>query len=48
MKTTVLIIVLFFSFNLYCQERTNDKIVLNNGSIMFGKIEKIKTDAVEF
>jgi hypothetical protein len=48
MKTTVLILVLFFSFNLYCQERTNDKIVLNNGSIMFGKIEKIKTDAVEF
>ena len=48
MKTTVLIIVLFLSYNLYCQERTNDKIVLNSGSIMFGKIEKIKTDAVEF
>ena len=48
MKTTVVIIALIFSYNLYCQERTNDKIVLNNGRIMFVKIEKIKTDAVEF
>ena len=48
MKTTVVIIVLLLSYNLYCQERTNDKVVVNNGSIMFGKIEKIKTDAVEF
>lgn len=48
MKTTVIIVVLFLSYNLYCQQQTQDKIVLKNGKTMLGKIEKIKTDVVEF
>ncbi|MFZ1279982.1 MAG: hypothetical protein WAR59_04040 [Ignavibacteriaceae bacterium] len=48
MKTTVIIVVLFLTYNLYCQEQMQDKIVLTNGKTIVGKIEKIETDFVEF
>lgn len=49
MKTTVIIVVLFLTYNLYCQEQMQDKIVLTNGKTIVGKIVKrLELDFVEF
>ena len=48
MKNLILLFVMLFTFICYAQEEALDKMELRDGTIYLGKVEKVKTDAVEF
>lgn len=48
MKFLTIFFVLFFAVLCSAQDQALDKMELRNGQVIMGKVEKIKTDAVEF
>ena len=48
MKLTIAFFILLFTVIGYAQTEDLDKMELRNGQIMFGKVEKIKSDMVDF
>jgi hypothetical protein len=48
MKIIIIFFALLVAFISYAQVEVNDKIELKNGKIYLGKVDKIKTDFVEF
>ena len=48
MKKKIIIFFLIFAFIAYTQQEVFDKIELKNGKVYIGKVEKVKSDIVEF
>ncbi len=48
MKKFILLYILLFAVLGYAQEQVLDKMELKNGKVYMGKVEKVKTDIIEF
>lgn len=48
MKKSTLLLVLLFAVMSYAQDKVFDKMELKSEKVYLGKVEKIKTDIVEF
>lgn len=48
MKKYLSFLIMLFVINGYAQTDTLDRMELRDGQILFGKVEKIKSDIVEF